>query len=172
MVTIRRMGNRETLTGLSHKSDRGARSFQYLRVMEWKSRPMEKVVPFFQKLHVLFVENDWVIRQILMEHFAVIDSCHVVSFGDADKALSYLHAECGADRIFSNVQLGGMGGIDLSSGLSWQCRIELAIAPGYDTEDDRFRAIEAGLGFFRVKPYSYLDLLQLVRHSIFQSSYK
>lgn len=133
---------------------------------------MEKVVPFFRKLHVLFVENDWVIRQILMEHFAMDDNCHAISFNDADKALSYLRTECGANRIFSNVLIGGRGGIDLSSGSNWQSRIELAIAPGYDAEDDRFRAIEAGLGFFRVKPYDYLDLLHLVRHSICQSSYK
>jgi len=133
---------------------------------------MEKVVPLFRKLHVLFVENDWVIRQILMEHFAMDDKCHAVSFNDADKALSYLRTECGAHRIFSNVLIGGRGGIDLSSESNWQSRIELAIAPGYDAEDDRFRAIEAGLGFFRVKPYDYLDLLQLVRHTICKSSYR
>lgn len=141
-------------------------------VIYWKGQRMEKVVPFFRKLHVLFVENDWVIRQILMEHFALDDNCHAVSFSDADKALSYLRTECGADRVFSNVHLHGMGGIDLSSGSNWQSRIELAIAPGYDAESDRFRAIEAGLGFFRVKAYDYFDLLQLVRHTISQSSYK
>jgi len=142
------------------------------QVVPWKGRLMKKIVPFLPTLHVLFLEDDWVIRQILMEHFAMDDNCHAVSFSAADKALAYLHTECGANRIYSNVQLHGMGGIDLSSGSNWQSRIELAIAPGYDAEDDRFRAIEAGLGFFRVKAYDYFDLLQLLRHTISQSSYK
>lgn len=133
---------------------------------------MEKIVPFFRTLHVLFVENDWVIRQILMEHFAMDDNCHAVSFSDADKALSYLRTECGADHFYSNVLLQGRGGIDLAAGSNWKSRIELAIAPGYDAEDDRFRAIEAGLGFFRVKAYDYFDLLLLLRQTISQPSYK
>ena len=53
-------------------------------------------------------------------------------------------------------QVGGQGGIDLSSSPDWPSQIDLAIAPGYDAEQDRFSAIEAGLGFFRVKPYHYL----------------
>lgn len=133
---------------------------------------MDNVVPLYRKLHVLFLENDWVIRQILIEHFATDDHCHAVSFSDADKALDYLRARCGCERIFSNVHIRGRGGIDLASGSDWQGRIELAVAPGYDAENDRFRAIEAGLGFFRVKPYDYIDLWQRVRDSVCHSSYK
>ena len=133
---------------------------------------MEKIVPFFRTLHVLFVENDWVIRQILTEHFAMDENCHAVSFSEADKALAYLRTECGAERIYSNVLLQGRAGIDLAAGSEWKRRIELAIAPGYDAEDDRFRAIEAGLGFFRVKAYDYFDLLHLLRQTINQPTYK
>jgi DNA-binding NtrC family response regulator len=131
---------------------------------------MGKVIPFYRKLHVLFVENDWVIRQILAEHFAHDPNCHVVSFANPEKAVSYLRQGCGANRIFSNIHLGESSGIDLSSGSDGQRRIELAIAPGYDAEEDRFRAIEAGLGFFRVKPYRYFDLLQVVHHTMSHSS--
>ena len=133
---------------------------------------MTNVVPFYRKMHVLFVENDWVIRQILLEHFAMKDTCRVVSFADPAKALSYLRTQCEAERIFSNVAVGGWGGIDLSSGAEWQSQIELAVAPGYDAENDRFRAIEAGLGFFRVKPHDYFDIWQRVHHNFSQSSFK
>jgi DNA-binding NtrC family response regulator len=131
---------------------------------------MGNVIPLYRKLHVLFVEDDWVIRQILTEHFAPDANCHVVSFANAEKAVSYLRQECGANRIFSNIHSGERGGIDLSSGSDWQSRIDLAIAPGYDAEEDRFRAIEAGIGFFRVKSYGYFDLLHLVHHTMSQSS--
>ncbi len=133
---------------------------------------MDNVVPLYRKMHVLFLENDWVIRQILIEHFATDDHCHAVSFSGAEKALDYIRIRCGGERIFSNVHLGGRGGIDLSTGSEWQGRIELAVAPGYDAEKDRFRAIEAELGFFRVKPFDYIDLWQRVRDSVCHSSYK
>jgi hypothetical protein len=133
---------------------------------------MVNVVPLFRRMHVLFVENDWVIRQILLEHFANDLNCHAVSFADPAKALGYLRIHCEADHIFSNIAVGGQGGIDLSSGSNWQCRIDLAIAPGYDAEADRFRAIEAGLGFFRVKAHEYFDLWHLVHHSLSYSSIK
>ncbi|MBC2737636.1 MAG: response regulator [Desulfobacteraceae bacterium] len=131
---------------------------------------MGNVIPFYRKFHVLFVENDWVIRQILTEHFAHDPNCHMVSFANPEKAVSYLHQGCGANRIFSNIHLGESSGIDLSSGFDWKYRIELAIAPGYDAEEDRFRAIEAGRGFFRVKPYRYYELLHLVHHTMSHSS--
>ena len=94
----------------------------------------------------------------------------MVSFANPQKAVSYLRQECGANRIFSNIHLGESGGIDLSSGSEWQSRIELAIAPGYDAEEDRFRAIEAGRGFFRVKSYPYVDLLHLVHQTMSHTS--
>ena len=133
---------------------------------------MVNVLPLYGRMHVLFVEDDWVIRQILLEHFAKDRDCHAVSFADPAKALSYLRIHCEADRIFSNIAVGGRGGIDLSSGSNWQCRIDLAIAPGYDAEPDRFRAIEAGLGFFRVKAHGYFDLWQVVHHNLSHSSFK
>lgn len=131
---------------------------------------MENVVPLYQKWHVLFLEDDWVIRHILIEHFALDKKCHAVSFAHADKALSYLRAKCGGERIFSNIRVGSRGGIDLSSEPDRRSHIELAIAPGYDTEDDRFHAIKADLGFFRVKRYDYRELRQLVRQGARQSS--
>ena len=133
---------------------------------------MGTVVPFYQKLHVLFLEDDWVIRQILAEHLAAVDNCRVVSFANAEKALSYLRLDCGAERIFSNVQLKGRGGIDLSSSPKWPSSVDIAVAPGYNAEKDRFIAIEAGLGFFRVKPYHYLDLWQRIRQAVNESLFK
>jgi DNA-binding NtrC family response regulator len=132
---------------------------------------MQTVVPIYRTMHVLFVEDDWVIRQILLEHFATEADCRVVSFHDADQALAYLRQRGEGERIFSNVGVGGRGGIDLSSGTGWQSRIELAVAPGYDAERDRFQAIEDGFGFFRVKPFSFNDLWQALRQSSLQSSF-
>lgn len=131
-----------------------------------------KIVPLYRTMRVLFVEDDWVIRQILWEHFAEDDNCRAVSFPDADRALAYLRQQGGGQPIFSNVEVGGCGGIDLSSGSDWQSRIELAIAPGYDAERDRFQAIEAGLGFFRVKPFAFSELWQVLQHSRSRSSFQ
>ena len=133
---------------------------------------MVNVVPLFHSMHVLFVEDDWVIRQILLEHFSKESNCRAVSFADPAKALDYLRTQCDADRIFSNLAVGGRGGIDLSSGPSWQYRVDLAIAPGYDAEADRFSAIEADVGFFRVKAHAYFDLWQFVHHNLSRSSFK
>lgn len=130
---------------------------------------MGTVAPLYRNIHVLFVENDWVIREILLEHFAMDGSCRAISFPDAERAFSHLRLTCGAERIFSNISVGGRGGIDLSAGAGWQSRIELAIAPGYDAEGDRFGAIKAGLGFFRVKPYAAIDLWQVLRHTLARS---
>jgi DNA-binding NtrC family response regulator len=133
---------------------------------------MVNVVPLFRRMHVLFVEDDWVIRQILLEHFSNDSNCHAVSFADPAKALGYLRIQCEAESIFSNLAVGGRGGIDLSSGANWQCPVELAIAPGYDAEADRFSASEAGQGFFRVKAHEYFELWQLVHHNLSHSSFK
>jgi hypothetical protein len=143
-----------------------------LIVVKKDTDKMADVVPIYRKINVLFVENDWIIRQVLMEHFALDDKCYAVSFADPAKALDYLRIQCEADRIFSNLEVGGRGGIDLSSGSNWKGRIELAIAPGYDAEVERFRAIEAGLGFFRVKPHAYFDLWHLVHNNLGQSKFK
>ena len=133
---------------------------------------MHNVVPLYRTMHVLFVENDWVIRQILQEHFATDANCRVVSFSNTDRALAYLRELSGVERIFSNIDIGGCGGIDLSRGPDWQNRIELAIAPGYDTEQERFQAIEADLGFFRVKPFTFNHLWQVLQHAHSQSFYR
>ena len=133
---------------------------------------MAKIIPLYRTVQVLFVEDDWVIRQILLEHFAEDSHCRVMSFPDADHALAYLRQQGGGRRIFSNVDVGGGGGIDLSSGSDWPGRIELAIAPGYDAEADRFRAIETGLGFFRVKPFTFNDLWQVLQHARSRSSFQ
>jgi hypothetical protein len=42
--------------------------------------------------------------------------------------------------------------------------MELAVAPGYDDEGERFGAIDADRGFFRVKPYTQAGLWQVLRH--------
>lgn len=131
---------------------------------------MVNLVPLYDRMHVLFLENDWVIRQILLEHFSSHGRCRAVSFNDPAKALDYLRTQRHAERVFSNLAVGGRGGIDLSTGPDWPGRIDLAVAPGYDAEADRFRAIEAGLGFFRVKPHDYFDLWQRVHHSLSHSS--
>jgi DNA-binding response OmpR family regulator len=131
---------------------------------------MENIVALYPNWHILFLEDDWVIRQILIEHFRLDDRCHVVSFTQADKALSYLQADCGAEHIFSNIRLSGREGIELSSGPGRRNQIVLAIAPGYNAEDDRFQAIEDGLGLFRVKRYHYLELRQFVRLRAYRSS--
>ena len=133
---------------------------------------MSNVLPLYRSLQVLFVEDDWVIRQILQEHFAADGNCRARSFPNADQALAYLRQEFGNRRIFSNLEVGGRGGIDLSSASVGSMRIELAIAPGYDAERDRFLAMEAGLGIFRVKPFTFNDLWQVVRQSRSRSHYR
>ena len=132
---------------------------------------MQTVVPIYRTMYVLFVEDDWIIRQILLEHFATEAHCRAVSFPDADQALAYLRQQGDGERLFSNIGVGACGGIDLSSGIDWPSRIELAVAPGYDAERDRFQAIEAGFGFFRVKLFRFNDLWRALRQSCQHSSF-
>jgi DNA-binding NtrC family response regulator len=143
-----------------------------LAIAEESVLPMPNVLPLYPSIRVLFVEDDWVIRQILLEHFAAENHCRTLSFSDAKRALAHLRQQGGSERIFSNLEVGGHGGIDLSAGTSWPIRIELAIAPGYDAERDRFQAIEAGLGFFRVKPFTFNDLWQLLQQTRSRTNYR
>ncbi len=124
---------------------------------------MAHIIPYPQKTHVLIVEDDWVIREVLKEHFLDQPNCRLSLFSDLGQALYFLRLDCDAQLILSNIRMGATGGINLSASHLWQNQCEIVISPGYNTEADRFQAFDAGRELFRVHPLRFDALCRMMR---------
>jgi DNA-binding NtrC family response regulator len=133
---------------------------------------MAQIIPFPARTHVLIVEDDWVIREVLREHFLRKSACRLSLFNDLGQALYYLHLDCQARVILSNFNLDGHEGVSLSSPHLWQRECEVVLTTGYSTEADRFRAFDAGRDPYRVQPMQFDTLCRLVRVDRQISSYQ
>ena len=124
---------------------------------------MAQIIPYPQKTHVLIVEDDWVIREVLKEHFHDQPNCRLSLFSDLGQALYFLLLDCNAQLILSNINLGATEGINLSASHLWQNQCEVVISPGYNTEADRFEAFDAGRELYRVHPLRFDALCRMMR---------
>ncbi len=126
---------------------------------------MGQILPFTHKTHILIVEDDWVMREVLHEHFLHQPNCHLATFNDLGQALYYLHLDCGARLILSNINPGGDTMISLSGPQLWQNQCEVVLTTGYSTEADRFQAFDAGRDVYRIQPLRFDALCRMVRVS-------
>jgi DNA-binding NtrC family response regulator len=124
---------------------------------------MAQIIHYPQKTHVLIVEDDWVIREVLKEHFLDQPNCRLSFFSDLGQALYFLRLDCNAQLILSNINLSATGGINLSAPHLWQNQCEVVISPGYNTEADRFKAFDAGSELYRVHPLRFDALCRMMR---------
>ncbi|MBL0713356.1 MAG: hypothetical protein JJV98_06605 [Desulfosarcina sp.] len=132
---------------------------------------MAQIIPFPHKTHILIVEDDWVIREVLKEHFRNRSNCRLSVFNDLGQALYFLRLDCRARLILSNINLNGTGEINLSASHLGQNQCEVVLTTGYNTEADRFQAFEAGRELYRVQPLRFEALCRMVRVSEQMSSY-
>lgn len=126
---------------------------------------MAQIFPFPHKTHILIVENDWVMREVLHEHFLNQPNCRLSTFNDLGQALYFLHLDCGARLILSNIDPGGRGKISLSGPQLWQNRCEVVLTTGFSTEADRFQAFDAGRDLYAIQPLRFDTLCRMVRVS-------
>jgi DNA-binding NtrC family response regulator len=124
---------------------------------------MAQIIPYPRKTHILIVEDDWVVREVLQEHFRKQSACQLSIFNDLGQALYYLRLDCRARLILSNINLSGNGEISLSAPHLWQNACEVVITTGYSTEADRFQAFDAGRELYRVQPMQFDTLCRMVR---------
>jgi DNA-binding response OmpR family regulator len=124
---------------------------------------MAQILNYPTRTHILIVEDDWVVREVLKEHFGNQPTCRLTLFNDLGQALYYLHLDCQARLILSNINLRGTGSVSLSSPHLWRNECEVVITTGYSTEADRFRAFDAGRDLYRVQPMQFDTLCRLVR---------
>ena len=76
---------------------------------------MAQIIHYPQKTHILIVEDDWVIREVLKKHFLDQPNCRLSFFSDLGQALYFLRLDCNAQLILSNINLSATGGINLSA---------------------------------------------------------
>ena len=124
---------------------------------------MAQIIPYPQKTHILIVEDDWVIREVLKEHFIAEPNCHLSVFNDLGQALYFLHLDCNARLILSNINLNGNGGVSLSASRLWQNPCEVVLTTGYSTETERFQAFDAGRELYQVQPLRFDALCRMMR---------
>ncbi|MDJ0883313.1 MAG: hypothetical protein QNJ48_04090 [Desulfobacterales bacterium] len=132
---------------------------------------MAQIIPYPQKTHILIVEDDWVIREVLKEHFLAEPNCHLSVFNDLGQALYFLHLDCNARLILSNINLNGNGGVSLSASRLWQNPCEVVLTNGYSTEAERFQAFDAGRELYQVQPLRFDALCRMMRIDEQVSSY-
>ncbi len=124
---------------------------------------MAQIIPYPQKTHILIVEDDWVVREVLKEHFRDQPACRLSLFNDLGQALYFLRLDCKARLILSNINLNGTGGISLSASHLWQNQCEVVLTHGYSTEAERFKAFDAGRDLYRVQPLRFDALCRMMR---------
>ena len=124
---------------------------------------MAQIISYPQKTHILIVEDDWVIREVLKEHFRDHPHCRVTPFTDLGQALYFLRLDCNAQVILSNLNLNGTGGVNLSASHLMQNQCEVVLSPGYNTEADRFKAFDDGRELYRVHPLRFDALCRMMR---------
>ncbi len=132
---------------------------------------MAQIIPYPQKTHILIVEDDWVMREVLTEHFRAKSACRLSLFNDLGQALYYLRLDCHAQLILSNINLNSTGDISISAAHLWHNACEVVITTGYSTEAERFQAFDAGRELYRVQPLRFDTLCRLVRVGEQISSY-
>ena len=146
----------------------GSSRFKLLSILFGPAQPiqdatMAQIIPYPQKTHILIVEDDWVMREVLQEHFLNQPNCRLSMFNDLGQALYFLHLDCGARLILSNINPGCQGEISLAGPQLRGNQCEVVLTSGYSTEADRFQAFDAGRDVYRIQPLRFDTLCRMMR---------
>ena len=132
---------------------------------------MAQIIPYPRKFHLLIVEDDWVIREVLKEHFGNRSGCRLTVIHDLGQALYYLHLDCRAQLILSNLNLSDRGGVSLSALHLGRNEWEVVLTTGKNVEAQRLSVFDAGCECYRVYPLRFDTLCRVVRIGEQISSY-
>ena len=127
----------------------------------WVSRPTLPVVPTEPCLHVLVVEDDPTVREVVtryLEH----EGIEVDAVGDGNLALERA-AVCWPDLVVLDLMLPGLDGLEVCRRLRAQAPIPVIMLTARGDEEDRIVGLELGADDYISKPFSPRELVARVR---------
>jgi two-component system OmpR family response regulator len=111
--------------------------------------------------HILVVDDDPQIRDLLQDYFAQNDLR--VSVNSTGKEMSATLAEHTIDLVVLDLRLSGEDGMTLARRLREESAIPVIILTGVRDEADRIMGLELGADDYLTKPFSPRELLARIR---------
>lgn len=115
----------------------------------------------FMRLRILIVDDEPIARKILREELELLSDVEII--GEADNGLSALQLiqECSPNLVFLDLQMPGMGGLDVVRQLTGGKTLPvIVIVTAYD--EYAVQAFEAGAIDYLMKPVAQNRLIQSV----------
>jgi two-component system OmpR family response regulator len=111
--------------------------------------------------HILVVDDDPGIRNLLSEYFAQNDLR--VSTAESSMAMSAILAEVTIDLVVLDLRLAGEDGMAIARDIRSQSSIPVIMLTGVRDEADRVMGLELGADDYLTKPFSPRELLARIR---------
>jgi DNA-binding NtrC family response regulator len=116
-----------------------------------------------EKVHVLVVDDDERIRQLLMDTLSAL-GYNTIGAPDGNEALSILKKR-NIDLVIADIRMPQMNGIDLLKAIkNSQPALPVLIITGYDYNYAMDQAMEAGADGFLAKPFRIGKIEELMRN--------
>ncbi|WP_151635969.1 response regulator transcription factor [Noviherbaspirillum aerium] len=123
--------------------------------------PQPITSPYSAKTHVLVVEDDDGMRQMITDYLVDNDIC-VTGLSNGTGIMEAL-ADKAIDLIILDVKLPGQDGMQIARRLREACTIPIIIVTGLKDEADRVMGLELGADDYLTKPFSPRELLARIR---------
>lgn len=111
--------------------------------------------------HILIVDDDADIRQMLTEYFS--ENGLRVSTAQTGAAMAKILADAAIDLIVLDLRLAGEDGMALARTLRGESAIPIIMLTGIRDEADRVMGLELGADDYLTKPFSPRELLARIR---------
>jgi DNA-binding response OmpR family regulator len=111
--------------------------------------------------HILVVDDDPQIRDLLQEYFAA--NALRTSATSSGKEMMRVLDDQAVDLVVLDLHLAGEDGMALARGMREKSAIPIIMLTGMLDEDDRVRALELGADDYITKPFSPRQLLARIR---------
>ena len=127
----------------------------------WATPPTLARVPAEVCLHVLVVEDDPTVREVVtryLEH----EGIRVDAVGDGNEALERA-AECWPDLVVLDLMLPGLDGLEVCRRLRAHAPVPVIMLTARGDEEDRIVGLELGADDYISKPFSPRELIARVK---------
>lgn len=118
---------------------------------------MPKIIP----PHILIVDDDPLVRELLQEYFTTNELR--ASVASSGKEMTGILGDHSIDLVVLDLRLAGEDGMVLARRLREECAIPIIILTGVHDEADRIMSLELGADDYLTKPFSPRELLARVR---------
>ena len=118
-----------------------------------------------KKLNLVMVDDDVaivrIVEHIVAQHLS--DLFDIVTFADSRAALEWVN-EYGCDVLISDLEMPGVGGLDLlRAGKGRQADTQTILLTAHSSWDRIAEAIEQGVNDYLLKPIDQAQLVELLR---------